>query len=198
VDDVPTPGWPDPLCRIPRDLRGGHRSIRDLLIAAAPDLTDDHFVIDLVRMRLGDDPSLVDDWQIYSYDKRSSPSPYLDGTEVGFFDREKKNRRTYRHPADACAQFIFAEAAWVLEPCDCLADAHEYVGEAASVRIQRLRPLDKDPRESGPKEKYLCPICGERWVADFPYYHWADDGRGVRYLRRYETMLHGRPLNGLP
>ena len=32
----------------------------------------------------------------------------------------------------------------------------------------------------------------------YPYYHWADDGRGVRYLRRYETMLHGRPLNGLP
>ena len=58
--------------------------------------------------------------------------------------------------------------------------------------------LDKDPRESGPKEEYLCPICGEWWVADFPYYHWADDGRGVRYLRRYETMLHGRPLNGLP
>ena len=71
---LPTPGWPDPLCRIPRDLRGGHRSICDLLIAAAPDLTDDHFVIDLVRMRLGDDPSLVDDWQIYSYDKRSSPA----------------------------------------------------------------------------------------------------------------------------
>ena len=105
-----------------RDFRGGHRSIRDLLIAAAPDLTDYHFVIDLVRMRLGDDPSLVDDWQIYSYDKRSSPILYLDDTEVGFFDREKKNRRTYRHPADACAQFIFAEAAWVLEPCDCLAD----------------------------------------------------------------------------
>lgn len=193
-----TPEWLEPLCQVPRDFRRGHRSVRDLFLAAAPDLTDNLRVIGLVELRLNDDPSLVEDWQTYSYDKRSSPSPYFDDTEVGFFDRERKNRRRYGSRTRACAQFVYAEAAWVLDPCQCRSDDGEYVGEAASLRIQRLRPLQVDPREPGPKEEYMCPICGEWWIADFPYHHWADDRRGKRHLRRYESLLNGRPLNGLP
>jgi hypothetical protein len=149
-------------------------------------------------MKLVDDPSLVEDWQTYSYDKRGSPSPYLEGTEVGFFDGEARNRRTYGDRTGACAQFVYSEAAWVLNPCTCRSDNQEYVGEAAVVRINELRRLESDPRESGPKEEYRYPICGEWWIADFPYHHWAEDRRGVRHLRRYDALLTGRPLNGLP
>lgn len=198
VVQTPTPGWLEPLCQVPRDFRSGGRTIRELLTAAAPDLTDDHRLIELVKRELEGDPSLVEDWQIYSYDKRGVPSPYLDGSEVGFFDGERRNRRTYRDRTGACAQFIYSEAAWVLDPCNCRSDDQEYVGEAAAGRIVRLRPLQPDPREPGPKEEYICPVCGEWWIADFPFHHWADDGRGERHLRRYEGLLKGRPLNGLP
>lgn len=82
--------------------------------------------------------------------------------------------------------------------CDCLANDQEYTGDEADERIRHLTPLDADPREPGPKEEYRCPVCGEWWVADFPYHHWASDGRGPRFLRRFETLRTGRPLNALP
>ena len=192
------PGWVEPLCQVPRDFRQGDRSIRELFVAAAPDLADDQRVIELVKGRLEADLSLVEDWQTYSYGKRGVPSPYFDGIEVGFFDGERRNRRTYRAQTEACAQFIYADAAWVLRPCNCRGDDQEHVGDAATRRILRLRPLQVDPRESGPKEEYICAICGEMWIADFPYHHWSEDRRGERHLRRYQSLLTGRPLNGLP
>jgi len=47
----------------------------------------------------------VDAWQAYSYDKRSSSSPYLDGTEVGYFDGKRTDVVKYDDPSEACADF---------------------------------------------------------------------------------------------
>jgi hypothetical protein len=44
----------------------------------------------------------------------------MDGTEVGFFEVDDGRTRSvdvrhYDNPVDACADFVFREAVWVLE-----------------------------------------------------------------------------------
>ena len=85
VDGEREPKWLELLCRIPLDFRTGDVSVRELFQRAAPDVEDARFV-EMVVARLEREPGLVDSWQQYSYDKRGTPSPYLDGTEVGFFE----------------------------------------------------------------------------------------------------------------
>jgi hypothetical protein len=113
------PLWLEPLVRVALDWREGSSSIRQLFEQAAPDLSDPRFEW-LVRERLRNDPALIDAWQNYSYDKRGSPSPYLDRNRVGFFEvvGEQPTHsavRNHKNPVDACADFIHREAAWVLE-----------------------------------------------------------------------------------
>lgn len=115
----PEPRWLEPLCRIPVAYRSGNLSIRELFTRAAPDLDDPQFVA-IVARRLEHDPSLLSTWQDYSYDKRATPSHYLDGLEVGFIevvDGRVQNQRKqhYETSSDACAVFILHEARWVLE-----------------------------------------------------------------------------------
>lgn len=71
----------------------------------------------MIRGHLEQDPDLASVWQNYSYDKRGTPSPFLDGLQVGFADVGGTIRgvRSYPSSVEACAQFILAEAAWVLE-----------------------------------------------------------------------------------
>lgn len=107
------PGWVDQLCGIAAEWREGTLSIRERFERAAPDL-DDPAILDYLRRRLGRDSDLVDAWQSYSDDKRSSPSPYLDGLEVGFYDAGRGDVSRHDHPVDACADFIHREARWVL------------------------------------------------------------------------------------
>lgn len=76
--------------------------------------------MEVVTARLKREPTLVTAWQLYSYDKRSTPSPYLDGTEVGFVeivDGEVQTRRIARFDSavEACSVFIWREAVWVLQ-----------------------------------------------------------------------------------
>jgi hypothetical protein len=113
------PPWLESLCRIPLSSRRSSLSIHDLFERAGPDLGNPRFVA-LVRAQLSKDPALVRAWQEYSYDKRGSPSPYMDGTEVGFFEVDDGRTRSvdvrhYDNPVDACADFVFREAVWVLE-----------------------------------------------------------------------------------
>jgi hypothetical protein len=110
-----SPIWLEPLCRIPQEFKSGKRSIRQLFEEAAPDLSDQASFITLVRGHIAKHPRFVDGWQTYSYDKRGSPNPYLDGKEVGFFDGERRNVRVHDDIVDACADFIYREAHWVME-----------------------------------------------------------------------------------
>lgn len=114
-----TPAWVELLCRIAAEYRSGTTSIKDLFVRAAPDLHDARFT-EMVHRRLSADPGLVGAWQNYSYDKRGAPSPYVDGLEVGFLDiaNGKPVARDIRRHAEkvaACTDFIYREAAWVLE-----------------------------------------------------------------------------------
>jgi hypothetical protein len=118
-EDPAAPEWVKPLCDIALNWKKGSLSIRQHFQNASPDLSDGRFRA-FVGAHLSHRPALITAWQGYSEDKRTSPSPYLDGRKVGFFevsDREgrRKHVRQYRDRATACADFIYREAMWVLE-----------------------------------------------------------------------------------
>jgi hypothetical protein len=112
------PIWVEPLCRIALLYRTGELSIRDLFQQAAPDLEDPTF-IEIVSEQLEREAELVAAWQQYSHDKRGTPSPYLEGNEVGFVEVSggevwTRGVRRFETARDACSAFILREAAWVL------------------------------------------------------------------------------------
>jgi hypothetical protein len=81
--------------------------------------------------------------------------------------------------------------------CDCAGNELEYRGEAGLARLGLLKPVAHDPPE-GLYDEFHCPECGDHWIMDLPWHHWAADGRGPGVLRRWETLVTGRPLNALP
>lgn len=113
------PTWVEPLCQIARVWRNSTSSIHDLFAAAAPDLRAPDFD-SVLKARLQSEPALVEAWQQYSYDKRGTPSPFLDQQAVGFAGDEGgrfKTSAVHQHSnrIEACADFIHREAMWVLE-----------------------------------------------------------------------------------
>ena len=122
--------WVETLCQIAREWNARDApSIRELFQRAAPEVEDAHFV-EMVAERLGREPALVELWQQYSYDKRASPSPYLDGTEVGFFEvvDHEAHRRAVEHfdtVVEACASFIWRETGWVLQRRQVVSDPYD-------------------------------------------------------------------------
>ena len=113
---TPVPSWLEPLCQIARVWKTRDASVRDLFTGAAPDLSDGASFTTFVYARLRSSHELLDAWQGYSWDKRTAPSPYINGTEVGFFDgTRKEDMRIHENAAEACADFIYREAVWVIE-----------------------------------------------------------------------------------
>ena len=90
-------------------------AIIELFTGSGVDLRDRERFLVLIRRYLAEEPLLVEEWQRYCYDKRTSPSPYLDGREVGFYDAGRRDVVTYDDPVDTCAAFLYREASWVLE-----------------------------------------------------------------------------------
>lgn len=113
--------WAAYVCDIAVVWRNpGQVSIRDLFAPMRPHLRDKIVFLDAVTDELRRRPELVERWQHYSWDKRSSPSPYLcaedDPPSTGFYDGTTRARRTrvFNDAIGACADFILREAAWVL------------------------------------------------------------------------------------
>jgi hypothetical protein len=112
---VPAPGdWIDRLLVLPLDFKAGNRSIRQLFEEVKPPKLDRETFTGLIAERLRMRPELIDAWQTYSYDKRSSPCPYLDGLEVGFFDGERRDVSHHEDMAAACADYVVRETESVL------------------------------------------------------------------------------------
>lgn len=95
--------------------REGGRSLSDLFVEAGVDLIGDRDLMQAVRLVLADRPDFVDLWQGYSWDKRWSPSPYLDGLEVGHYDAGSRHVRVHTDTVEACADFVLTEVRWVVE-----------------------------------------------------------------------------------
>jgi hypothetical protein len=92
-----------------------NESIRGLFAASdvPEDISADEFRA-AVADKLGSRPELVDAWRAYSYDKRGTPSHYLDGLQVGFWDGGNQDVATHSTPTDACVDFLYRETHWVL------------------------------------------------------------------------------------
>jgi hypothetical protein len=86
----------------------------ELMQEAAPDLSSTDEVMRLVRIRLAEEPDLVEVWQSYSYDKRTGGGPYLDDREVGTYKLGREQVVRYDDRIDACADYITREAVSML------------------------------------------------------------------------------------
>lgn len=112
--------WVEPLCAIAGTWRSSGHSIRQQFEAASPHLADRAEFRAAVTGWLRQHPGLIDQWRGYSEDKRTSPSPYFGRDsvplEVGFYtpDLGALDVRHHTDSIEACADFIYREAAWVL------------------------------------------------------------------------------------
>jgi hypothetical protein len=108
------PTWVESVATIAYRWREPGTTVRDLFEDARPNLSDRRVFETSVADRLKRDTGLVDAWQTYSWDKRTSRGPYFDGRDVGFFDRDRRDVIKHQDRASACADFLFREASWVL------------------------------------------------------------------------------------
>lgn len=95
--------------------RNGGARLYDLFVDAGVNQVRDDQVVAAVRSALKQRPDLVTLWQVYSYDKRSTPSPYLDELEVGHYDCGRYHVRRHPTALEACADFLLTEVRWVVD-----------------------------------------------------------------------------------
>jgi hypothetical protein len=62
---------------------------------------------------LCENPALIELWEAWSGDQRWTPSVYVEGTEVGWFDGVRRNVRIHPDRRAAVADFIQRLAAWL-------------------------------------------------------------------------------------
>jgi hypothetical protein len=81
-------------------------------------LADRHFSDDPsfergVAQVLQSSPELVALWAAWSRDQRWTPSAYMEGNEVGWYDGARRNLKAHPDSASAAADFIHRLAAWL-------------------------------------------------------------------------------------
>jgi hypothetical protein len=106
------------ICILPLVYRTGEKSIREHFEPARPHLANRPAFLSAVGARLRKQPDLIDAWQRYCQDKRTT-GPYLDvgSLEVGIYEVASGCREVSVHasPVEACADFIHREASAVLK-----------------------------------------------------------------------------------
>jgi hypothetical protein len=103
------------LCVIADEMHTSGLSIAQLFKNAAPDLNDAARTQALIHDYIVARPELVQRWQQYSWDIRSTPNHYMEGVEVGFYDAGHHDVVHHRDIQSACADFITRTAAWIIE-----------------------------------------------------------------------------------
>lgn len=102
--------------------RTSNASIKQLFAEAAPDLSNRRAFLTAVTQWLQQHPELVDDWDLYCVNQRSSAAPYFspgdDRTSpvVGFYSTDHGHQDLTHHSsaAEACADYLHRESCWVL------------------------------------------------------------------------------------
>ena len=125
--------WVDRLCRVPLTFRAGQMSLLEVFREPGAPLSDRAQFLRTVESWLREHPEFVEVCQRYSEDKRTGRGPYFgtgraalevgflrtDVTYVGPFEAianrvECVDVRLHGDPIEACADFIYREADWVL------------------------------------------------------------------------------------
>lgn len=111
--------WATQVCHLPTAFHESGSSIREMFQPAAAHLDDRAGFVQAVSAWLREEPALIDVWLTYSADKRTH-GPFISqdspAVEVGFYDPESGRGDITKHsdPIEACADYIYREAAWVL------------------------------------------------------------------------------------
>lgn len=105
----------DAVLRSVELLRSGGRPPAEVLLAAGVGSVGDDELARAVLSMLQHRPDMIAAWQGWSWDKRWTPSPYLDGLEVGHYDGGSTKVRLHTSPARASADFVVAEVRWLVE-----------------------------------------------------------------------------------
>ena len=99
------------VCNLPREFRSvGTKSVITLLRETGYFDRHTEVSLDAIQAHLATQPELIDDWIMYSADKRTSSGWYLieDGT-VGYYPGGPES--SYEDIVTACAAFIIREVA---------------------------------------------------------------------------------------
>jgi hypothetical protein len=103
------------ICSIPGELKViGNASIIELILASGYLGHEESVTQEAIMSCLLANPALIETWEIYSLDKRSSPGWYLMHDEkvwnVGYINKGiKENERHFASAPEACAVFIINE-----------------------------------------------------------------------------------------
>ena len=113
----PSSSWAEEICSLPVAFRSGNTSIRQLFEPARAHLAERDSFLAAVAKRLRERPDLIDAWQGYSEDKRTTgPVLRLSTMEVAVYETHAglHDIGHFTSRVDACAEFIYRGACSVL------------------------------------------------------------------------------------
>jgi hypothetical protein len=118
TDDVETTGISRPAGGAAAAVAGIVRDRHASEFVVRLRLADRHFSDDpsferSVAQVLQGSPELVALWATFSGDQRWTPSAYMEGNEVGWYDGARRKLKVHPDTASAAADFIHRLAAWL-------------------------------------------------------------------------------------
>lgn len=111
--------WVEQVCELPLRFRlPGSKSMRELFSPAEAYLDDREKLIAAITPWIQAHRNLIDAWIGYSEDRRGGPAPYFlresGSFVVGFFDGNYQDVARHTDAVEACVDYIYREASWVL------------------------------------------------------------------------------------
>jgi hypothetical protein len=99
------------LCRLPADFYSGSKSMLQLIAESGIDASPEALTVTTVLAYIADHPDLINQWLLWSANKRVSSGWYFlrqsTGYVVGF--RPKGEVLSFAQAAPACAEFVVRE-----------------------------------------------------------------------------------------
>lgn len=101
----------EPLCRLPADFYSDSKSVLQLITESGVDACPAELTVGTILAYITDDPELIDQWLLWSANKRVSSGWYFlresGGFVVGF--RPNGEVLSFAQAAPACAEFVVHE-----------------------------------------------------------------------------------------
>jgi len=106
------------ICELPLDIKKGDKSSFQLAEESGFDNNNKERVKSAIKDYINLHSSLINDWQMWSEDKRTSGGFYLiidKKNIVGSLDSNfKRNDKEFETPIDACSEYIYLEISSIL------------------------------------------------------------------------------------